>query len=130
MKILHALMRFYSYLFTLFLSAFLFGIGTVAYLSGLHNWKLDTFIWTGQDLSTAMIACGVVGGISVVLAFFNFFRFLLPLVALSFFGLIVYGFFYQGYRFADVEMFQGAIALAVGALGSFFCSLMEFRRGV
>ena len=54
MKILHVVMRFYSYLYTLFISVFLTGLGVVAYLSGLHNWKVDTFIWTGEDLSKAM----------------------------------------------------------------------------
>ncbi len=128
MKILHALMRFYSYLFTLFLSVFLTGFGAVAYLSGLHNWKIDTFIWTGEDLSKAMLILGVLGGLSVLMAFFNIFRGLLPVMALIFFGLIVYGFFWQSYRFADAEQFQGILALAVGALVSFLCSLLLFKR--
>lgn len=128
MKILHVVMRFYSYLFTLFISVFLTGFGVVAYLSDLHNWKLDTFIWTGKDLSNAMIAVGIVGVVSVLLAFFNVFRLLLPLVTLSLFGLIIYGFFWQGYKFADAEAFQGTVAFAVGAFGSFACSLMEFKR--
>ena len=128
MKILHALMRFYSYLFTLFLSVFLTGFGAVAYLSGLHNWKVDTFIWTGEDLSKAMLILGVLGGLSVLMAFFNIFRGLLPVMALIFFGLIVYGFFWQSYRFADAEQFQGILALAVGALVSFLCSLLLFKR--
>ena len=85
MKILHALMRFYSYLFTLFLSVFLTGFGAVAYLSGLHNWKIDTFIWTGEDLSKAMLILGVLGGLSVLMAVFNIFRGLLPVMALIFF---------------------------------------------
>ena len=128
MKILHALMRFYSYLFTLFLSVFLTGFGAVAYLSGLHNWKIDTFIWTGEDLSKAMLILGILGGLSVLMAVFNIFRGLLPVMALIFFGLIVYGFFWQSYRFADAEQFQGILALAVGALVSFLCSLLLFRR--
>ena len=128
MKILHALMRFYSYLFTLFLSVFLTGFGAVAYLSGLHNWKLDTFIWTGEDLSKAMLILGVLGGLSVLLAFFNIVRGLLPVMALIFFGLIVYGFFWQSYRFADAEQFQTTLALALGALVSFLCSLLLFKR--
>ena len=128
MKILHALMRFYSYLFTLFLSVFLTGFGAVAYLSGLHNWKIDTFIWTGEDLSKAMLILGVLGGLSVLMAFFNIFRGLLPVMALIFFGLIVYGFFWQNYRFADAEQFQITLALAFGALVSFLCSLLLFKR--
>lgn len=128
MKILHALMRFYSYLFTLFLSVFLTGFGAVAYLSGLHNWKIDTFIWTGEDLSKAMLILGILGGLSVLMAVFNIFRGLLPVMALIFFGLIVYGFFWQSYRFADAEQFQGTLALALGALVSFLCSLLLFRR--
>jgi hypothetical protein len=129
MKILHALMRFYSYLFTLFISLFLTGFGVVAFVSDLHNWKIDTFIWTGKELSTAMLALGLLAGISVVLAFFNWFRFLLPLVALAIFGLSVYGFLYQGYRMDGVEDFQWILGFIAGAGGSFLCSLMEFKRG-
>ncbi|MFO0282659.1 MAG: hypothetical protein ACK532_12170 [Acidobacteriota bacterium] len=128
MKILHVVMRFYSYLYTLFISVFLTGLGVVAYLSGLHNWKVDTFIWTGEDLSKAMVAVGIVGVASVVLAVLNVFRVLLPLVALALFGLTVYGYFWQGYKFPDAEAFQGTVAFAVGAFGSFACSLMEFKR--
>jgi hypothetical protein len=129
MKILHALMRFYSYLYTLLISFFLTGFGVVAYISGLHNWKIDTFIWTGQDLSTAMLAIGVTGGVSVLLAFFNVFRYLLPLVTLGFFGLSVWGFIVQGYKVDGVEAFQWLLAFTAGAGGSFLCSLMEFKRG-
>ncbi|MFN8940819.1 MAG: hypothetical protein ACK52Z_00995 [Acidobacteriota bacterium] len=128
MKILHVVMRYYSYLYTLFISVFLTGLGVVAYLSGLHNWKVDTFIWTGEDLSKAMVAVGIVGVASVVLAVLNVFRLLLPLVALALFGLTVYGYFWQGYKFPDAEAFQGTVAFAVGAFGSFACSLMEFKR--
>jgi len=122
-------MRFYSYLFTLLISVFLTGFGAVAYISGLHNWKIDTFIWTGQELSTAMLAVGITGGISVLLAFFNVFRYLLPLVTLGLFGLSVYGFIVQGYKIEGVEGLQWLLAFNVGASGSFLCSLMEFKRG-
>jgi len=129
MKILHATMRFYSYLFTLFISFFLTGFGLVAFISDLHNWKIDTFIWSGKDLSTAMLAIGVIGGVSVLLALFNIFRFLLPLVTMTLFALSVYGFILQGYRVeGGVEGFQWMLAFIAGAGGSFLCSLMEFKR--
>lgn len=129
MKILHVLMRFYSYLYTLLISFFLTGFGVVAYVSDLHNWKIDTFVWTGKDLSTAMLVGGIVGGVSVLLAFFNVFRFLLPLVTLAIFGMSVWGFVLQGYKVDGVESFQWLLAFCAGAGGSFLCSLMEFRRG-
>ncbi len=129
MNILHALMRFYSYLFTLFVSFFLTGFGVVAFVSDLHNWKIDTFIWTGKDLSTAMLVTGIVGGISVLLAFFNVFRYLLPLVTLALFCLSVYGFIIQGYHMADAENFYWVLAFIAGLGGSFLCSLMELKRG-
>lgn len=128
MKILHTAMRFFSYLFTLAVSAFLTGIGTVAFISDLHNWKVDTFVWTGKDLSTALVAFGVLGGVSVLLALFNLFRFLLPLVAAAFFGFGVYGFFIQGYKVEGVEGFQWMLGFLAGLGGNFLCSLMEFKR--
>jgi hypothetical protein len=127
MKIVHVLMRYFSYAFTAFVCVFLTGIGIVAFGSGLHNWKLTTFLFQGKDLSTAMVAFGLTGLLGVLLAFSGKFRFLHPLVALSIFLLTVYGFFYEGYRFADAEAFQGALAFAFGAFGSFACSLIEFK---
>lgn len=129
MKILHALMRFYSYLFTLGPSIFLAGIGAVAFISGQHNWKIDTLPWTGESLSTAFLVFGLIGLISVPLAALNWFRWLLPAVALVYAFGIVYAFFWQSYRFEGLEQFQSVVALAVGAIGSFMSSLMEFKRG-
>ncbi len=128
MKIIHALMRFYSYLFTLLISVFLGGVGVVAFISDQHNWKIDTFIWTGKDLSIAMLTLGVLGGASVLLAFFGWFRALLPVIALVFFVLMIYGFFWSPYKFADGEQFRWVGALAAGAAGSFLCSLTLFKR--
>jgi hypothetical protein len=128
MKLLHALMRFYSYLFTLFLSLFLTGFGVVAFISDQHAWNISTYPWTGKDLSIAMLILGVMGIGSVLLAFFNIWRGLMPVMALILFGLLVYGFFWQNHRFRDAEDFQGTIAMAVGAAGSFFCSLILWKR--
>lgn len=129
MKILHALMRFYSYLFTLAPAVFLAGMGAVAYISGQHNWKIDTLPWTGQGLSTAFLVIGGLGLLAVPLAALNWFRFLLPLVAFLYAFGIIYAFFWQSYRFEGMDEFQGVAALAVGAVGSFLSSLMEFKRG-
>jgi hypothetical protein len=128
MKILHAVMRFYSYLFTLGPAAFLTGMGAVAYISGQHNWKIDTLPWTGQDLSTAFLVFGLLGLLAVPLAALNWFRWLMPLVAFVYALGIVYVFFWQNYRFADLEEFQGVVSMAIGAVGSFLSSLMEFKR--
>lgn len=129
MKLLHFLMRYYSYAFTLFLSVPLIGFGVVAFVSNLHSWKVDTFPWKDKDLSTAMLVLGLLGVASVGLAVLNWFRWLIPVMAALFFGLIVWGFLLQGYRFKDADEFQWCVALAAGAGGSFLCSLMEFRRG-
>jgi hypothetical protein len=129
MKILHVLMRFYSYLFTLVTAAFLTGLGAVAFISNQHKWKVDSFIFTDQDLSVAMLAVGIVSGVAVVLAVMNWFRFLLPVVALAILGGMFYGFFWSTWRYAGTEDFQWTIGLVAGAFGSFACSLMEFRRG-
>lgn len=129
MKILHVLMRFYSYLFTLVTAAFLTGLGAVAFISDQHKWKVDSFIFTDKDFSTAMLGIGILAGVSVVLALMNWFRFLLPLVALGIFGMMFYGFFWSTWRYAGSEDFQWTIGLVAGAFGNFACSLMEFRRG-
>ena len=129
MKIFRALMRFYSYLFTLVIAAFLTGLGLVAFISDQHKWKVDSFIWTDKELSTTMVSLGLVAGIAVVLAVMNWFRWLLPLVTLVIFGMMFYGFFWGTWRYTGTEDFQWTIALTAGAAGNFLCSLMEFRRG-
>ncbi len=129
MKILHALMRFYSYLFTLGPAVFLTGMGAVAYISGQHNWKIDTLPWTGEALSKAFLVIGGLGLLAVPLAAMNWFRWLMPLVAFLYALGIIYAFFWQSYRFDGLEEFRSVVGLAVGAVGSFMSSLMEFKRG-
>lgn len=128
MKILHALMRFYSYLFTLLISAFLGGVGMIAFISDQHNWKIDTFVWSGKDLSIALLIFGVMGGAAVLLAFFDVFRGLLPVMALILFGMMIYGFFWGPFKFADSDQLQWVGGLAAGAAGNFLCSLMVLKR--
>jgi hypothetical protein len=129
MKILHLLMRLFSYAFTLLPSAFLAGMGVVAYASNQHTWRLESYPdLGGKDVSNLFLAIGLTGLLAVALAFFNKFRYLLPLVALAFLVGFVYTFFWQNYRFSGSEEFQWALALGAGFFGNFLCSLMEFRR--
>jgi hypothetical protein len=129
MRIVHVLMRVYSYIFTLGPAGLLTAMGLVAYISDQHNWKIDTLPWAGKDFSTAALILGVMGLAAVPLAALNWFRWLLPVMTFVFAALLVYCFFWQNYRFQDAEEFQGVIGLTIGAAGSFLCSLMEFRRG-
>jgi hypothetical protein len=130
MKILHLVMRFYSYLATLGPAAFLTGMGLVAFISDQHAWKVDSFPWwKGQDLSIAFLILGVMGLAGTALAVTNWFRWLHPVMTIIYAGLFIYAFFWQSYRFAGTEEFQSVVAMAVGFVGSALSSLMEFKRG-
>lgn len=127
---LHTLMRYYSYLFHLVLSLFVFGVSAVAYLSDKHNMNVTLMPWfTGITLSRVMLALGLVGVVAVFLAFTNKFRQLLPVTSIVAFGLLAWGFFInKAFVFASKTDFQWAIALTAGALGAALCSLMELKR--
>lgn len=129
MKILHFLLRLYSYLFTLATSVFLAGMGVVAFLSDQHTWRVDAIpSLEGSSLSSFFLALGLFGILAVLLAFFNKFRFLHPLVTLGYLVGFVYCFFWFGYRFNGLEEFQWALGLGSGFFGNFLSSLLEFRR--
>jgi hypothetical protein len=130
MKILHALMRAYAYIYHFLLAAALTGIATVAYLSGVHNINTGGMMsLTGLQLTQCLLGIGLMGIVAVLLAVFGILRFLFPIYAAGAAFTLFRWFFASGYRFGSMEAFQWGIALFVGALGALLCSLLELKAG-
>ena len=128
MKILHALMRAYAYIFHFLLAAVLTGIATVAYLSGVHNINTGGMMsLTGLQLTQCLMGIGLMGIVSVLLAVFGVLRFLFPIYAAGATFTLFRWFFASGYRFGSMEAFQWGIALFVGCVGALLCSLLELK---
>ncbi len=128
MSVLAALLRIFGYLFHLMLSGFLLGISSLAALGGQHNLRLEMLPWVGEDLTWWLIALGLFGLLSVILAVFGKLRILFTVWSAAALVLIVRGYFFSPYTFSGPEEFKFAGLLALGALLAFLGSLTQFRR--
>jgi len=121
-NVMGPLLRVFSYLFHLILSLFLLGIAFVAGLAG-KPLKLDVLPWEGQSLNHWVIALGIAGIVSVLLAVTGVFRYLFPIWAFFVFVMMLRGFFLTPFQFSAADQFWGAAGLTFGALGAFLSSL-------
>jgi hypothetical protein len=128
MGIVAALLRIFSYLFHLMLSGFLLGVASLAALSGQHNLRLEMLPWTGADLTWWLIALGLFGLLTVILAVFGKLRILFTIWCLTALVLMVRGYFFSPYTFSGPEEFQFAMLLSFAALLAFLGSLTQFRK--
>lgn len=128
MRILHALMRAYAYLYHFILAALLAGIALVAYLTGVHN--INTGGMTtiaGKDLSQLLLGMGILGMVLVILAILGIARWLFPLYAIGIAILMFRWLFMSPYSFSGGGEFRGAILLFLGAFLAMLFSFLEFR---
>jgi hypothetical protein len=122
------LLRVFSYLFHLMLSGFLLGIASLAAISGQHNLRLEMLPWTGRDLTWWLMALGLFGLLTVILAVFGKLRILFTVWCATAFVLMVRGYFFSPYTFSGPEEFQFAGLLTLGALVALLGSLAQFRK--
>ena len=127
MPVFGAFFRIYSYLYHLILALFLLGIAFVARLShgSLH---LGMLPWTGHTLLHWLAGAGLLGLLSIVLAWIGKLRFLFLLYSLAVFGMMVRGYFLGSYAFSGKDEFRMAIWLTVGALVAIVGAWSQFRR--
>lgn len=129
MQILHALFRAYAYVYYFVLAAFLAGIALVAYLTGVHNINTGGMTTvTGETLSRMLLAIGVVGIATVLLALLGIVRWLFPLFAIAAVVTMFRWLFLSPYSFGSAESFRLAILLFLGAIVAMLCSFLEFKN--
>jgi hypothetical protein len=121
------LLRLFAYLFELALSLFLIGLGIVAWASGPTDLNLGMLPWEGATLTRIILALGMVGIASVLLAGSRL-RWIFPLWCLFVVIVMIRGFFLSSYSFAGTNRFQFAVWLTAGALIAFLASLGVLRR--
>lgn len=121
-------MRAYAYLYFAGISALLTGIALVAYLSGVHNLNTGGMMTQkGEDLTRFLLAIGIVGLVTIVLALLGKLRWLFPIYALVLTIMMFRWLFMSGYAFDDAEAFRHGILFIAGALLATVFSIYTFK---
>jgi hypothetical protein len=124
------LLRLFSYVFHLALSAFLTGVAIIA-ASSHQTLNLGMLPFESEQLVSRVALLGVVGLVSTLLALTRVFRYLFPLWAGLVLYLMVNGFLFSPYSFSGADAFQNGMWLILGAILAFFGALwvLKPRRG-
>jgi hypothetical protein len=124
MRAIAWLLRVFCYLFHTILSIALLGFGGLAVLAGATNMKVQSLPWEGVALNRWLIALGLTGLVSVLLAITGKFRPLLALWSICVLAMLVRAVFltpamsFSGQSdFKDWLWLTGGAAVAV--IGSF-----------
>lgn len=125
-------MRIYSYLFHLLLALFLLGIGFVGLISG-GNLKMGFLPWEGTTLTYLLLILSLFGILTIVLAFKRIVPIMFFVWSLVVLGLMLKGFIFSSYGFADPGAFFNAICLIAAAMlacvGAWFAFRCQPERG-
>jgi hypothetical protein len=113
--ILKALLRLFSYVFEGFLSLFLLVISLLSLRSGAAL-NLGFLPWSGRALSWWLLALGLTGLITLLMAMAGRLRGLFFLWTLAMFVLLVRGFFLAFQPFAPPLTFKTGMWLVLGTL--------------
>ena len=124
------LLRLYSYMFHLALSAFLLGIAVIA-VSSHQPLALGMLPFSEDQMVSRVAILGAIGLLSTLLALLRVFRYLFPLWAGLVLYLMVSGFLFSPYRFAGPDAFKSGLWLIFAALLAFIGALwvLKPRRG-
>jgi hypothetical protein len=124
------LLRLYSYVFHLALSAFLTGAALIAATSH-QELSLGMLPFDSEHMISRVALLGLLGLVCTLLAITRVFRYLFPLWAALVLYLMVSGFLFSSYSFAGSSAFKTGMWLMLGALAAFFGALwvLKPRRG-
>jgi hypothetical protein len=93
MRAIAWLLRVFCYLFHTMISVALLALGVVGVAADAQHMKVQMLPWQGTELTHWLIGLGIVGLLSVFLAFTGKLRFLLPLWSVYVLGMLVKGVF-------------------------------------
>jgi uncharacterized membrane protein YdcZ (DUF606 family) len=120
------LVQFYSYLFHFVLGLFLFAVALVAWVSGLPL-RLDQVPWQGDSLTYWMLASGLFGIATVILAFLGRLRVLFVVWAAVVLVMLFRGYIFSGFRYEGMDHFRTSLYLIAGALLALLGAILQFR---
>jgi hypothetical protein len=126
---MRAVARAFAYLYVVMISLAALGLAGLALSSGAHL-RLPMFYAEGAHLTYWLVAAGIVGLATVLLAAIGVTRWPLSLLALATFVVLFRGYFLSSYVFSGASGFWSAVWFTGGALAAFLCSLVPRRVGV
>ena len=115
MRVVTALLRFFSYLFHGLLALFLLAISGLAMASPAPNLQMGMLPWTGSTLIRVLFWGSLCGLITILLAMSGRLRLLFFLWSLLVVFFLAKGYWLSGYRFEGNE-YKMALWLLAGAL--------------
>ena len=124
---MRAVARAFAHLYVVLISLAALGLAWVALSSGAHL-RLPMFYAEGGRLTYWLLATGIVGLATVVLAVVGVARWPMSLWALVTFVVLLRGYFLSSYVFSGASGFWSAVWFAGGALAACVCSLVPRRR--
>jgi hypothetical protein len=126
---MRAVARAFAYLYVVLISLAALGLAWVALSSGAHL-RLPMFYAEEPRLTYWLLAAGIVGLTTVVLAMIGVVRWPLSLWAAVAFVVLFRGYFLSSYVFSGASGFWSAVWFTGGALAAFACSLAPRRRKI
>ena len=122
MKVVNALLRFFSYLFHGLLSLVLLALAAMTMLAGADRIHLEMLPWTGSAILYGLLLAGLAGLVVLILAIRGRLRWLFFLWCLAVTIYLVKGYFLGTYRFTPDEFRTVAYVVAaslIALLGGF-----------
>ena len=120
-------MRYFSFLFHLFLVLFLIAVSGLALASGTPSLNLKMLPWAGTTLPYVLFFGALAGLLIVLLAIRGTLRILFVIWSLLVAVLLLKGYIFSGYKFGTGE-FKTAIYLIVASLIALLGAWFQFRH--
>jgi hypothetical protein len=120
-------MRVYSYLFHAIVAFFLCFVSIVAILNG-RNLQLDLLPFQGKTLTIVMLVGGLIGGLSVVLAFWGRVKILLLIWSVVVLLFMVKGYIFSPYYFGGTRNFLNALLFLFAAALAVLGAWLRYRQ--
>ncbi len=126
MRIVDAVMRFYSLLFHFLLALFMLAVAIVSWGSGGHNLRVWVLPWEGETLSYWLLGLALAGLLILWLAVKRTLPVLFLLWSLAVLAAFLRGFFLSPYSFRTAQLWV-ALMLSGAALLAAIGGWLQFR---
>ena len=120
------LLRVYSYIFHLLLSLFLLGIAIVSSTSN-QPLSLGMLPFSDEKMRSGVYTLAIIGLLATLLAITRLFKYLFPIWATIVVYVMIKGFLFSSYSFANTSAFKAALWLICGAIAAFIGALWTLR---
>ncbi len=126
MRIVDAVMRYYSLLFHFLLALFMLAVAVVSWASGGHRLRVWVLPWEGETLSYSLLGLALAGLLILWLAVKRTLPILFLLWSLAVLAAFLRGFFLSPYHFRTAQLWV-ALILSGAALLAAVGGWLQFR---